>query len=370
MKIGLDLRMLSGGSGVSRYISELTSQVLELDKNNQYVLFFKELDENSKPYEKFGQKMVKTGIPHYSFLEQSKLPSILNKEKLDLVHFPHFNVPLVYRKPFLFTIHYLTHTLFPGRKKSHMIHRLAYNMVFASAIKNSKKIIAVSNSTKNDIVNHFSVDESKIKVIYEATSRKYSMINRDDAAIEVFKKFGINKPFILFVGEWRRYKNLPSLAYAFDKLINDGHDIYLVLAGKEDPFYPEIKQQIFSIKHKDRVKALGRVSDEDFNFLYNPCQLFALPSLAEGFGLIALEAATCGTALAISDIPTLREMMGSGAVYFDPNNVGNIADTLDELLRNAQKREDLANAALRRTQYFSWKKAASETIELYESALK
>jgi glycosyltransferase involved in cell wall biosynthesis len=368
MKIGLDLRMLGGGSGISRYIGELSLQILALDKTNEYVLFFNQLDEQARvEYSKFGHKMIETGIRQYSFGEQIKLLSILNKEKLDLVHFPHFNAPILYTGKFIATIHDLTHTKFPGRKKSHFIHRMAYNLVMLNAIKRSKKIIAVSQSTKNEIKEYFQVPDEKIQVVYEGFNEIYKVMDRDEAQKKVLEKFGLAKPFLLYVGVWRRYKNLPALAHVFDRLVEEGYDLDLVLAGEPDPFYPEIKEQVMAIKHKDRVKALGRVSDEDLKHLYNATRLFVLPSLAEGFGLTALEAGACGAPIACSDIPTLREVMGQGAEFFDPENEDNMFDVLLGTVDNLKKLEDLANGALSRSKHFSWKRAAEETIKAYGS---
>jgi glycosyltransferase involved in cell wall biosynthesis len=180
------------------------------------------------------------------------------------------------------------------------------------------------------------------------------------------KKFGFTRPFLLYVGVWRRYKNLPMLAKAFDKLAEQ-FDYDLVLAGEPDPFYPEIKEQVMGIKHKDRIRAIGRVNDADLKNLYNAADLTVMPSLHEGFGLPLLESAACGTGVACSDIPTLREVMGQAAEYFDPTNLDNMTDVLSELLSNHTRLEELANLALNRVKHFSWKQAAAETIAIYNS---
>jgi glycosyltransferase involved in cell wall biosynthesis len=360
--------MLNGGAGISRYIQELTLKLLALDKANQYVLFFNRLTPDlDQLYRPFGHDMVATGIGHYSLAEQIQLPFILRKYKLDLVHFPHFNVPLLYSKPFVVTIHDLTHTKFPGRKKSHIPHRIAYNLVLINAIKTAKKIIAVSQATKKEILEHFAgIPTDKIQVVYEGSSEFYSMTNKDDAMALLSKKFGLSKPFLLYVGVWRRYKNLPALAQAFDRLAEQ-FDYDLVLAGEPDPFYPEIQAQVMGIKHRDRIRALGRVSEVDLKNLYNAAALTVMPSLHEGFGLPLLESAARGTGVACSDIPTLREVMGQAAEYFDPTNLDNIVDVLAGLLSNPLRMEELANLALNRVKHFSWKQTAAETLNIYQS---
>jgi glycosyltransferase involved in cell wall biosynthesis len=368
MKIGLDLRMAGGGSGIDRYITELAHEILKQDKTHQYVLFVRN-EETAKRYREFNQKIVIADIAHYSLAEQARLPKILERENLDLVHFPHFNVPLRYNKPFVATIHDLTHTLFPGRKKSHFFHRLAYRAVFNHAVRNSKAIIAVSEATKKQILEHYLIPAKKIRVIYEGFSGSYKIMDKNLAFAHVAEKFGITRPFLLYVGVWRRYKNLPLLARAFDRLVARGLDLELVLAGEPDAAYPEIAEQVKNIPNQDRIKAVGRVSDEDLNLLYNAARIFVLPSQIEGFGLTALEAAAVGTPVVCSDIPALREIMGQGAEYFDPENLDNMAEVLENLWHNDRRLEELANSGLSRSKHFSWSRAAEETIKLYESAL-
>jgi glycosyltransferase involved in cell wall biosynthesis len=370
MKIGLDLRMIEGGSGIGRYVSEVSLAILENDKSNQYVLFFYELTPRLKSiYEKFGHKMVETKIKHYSFEEQLRLPGILRKEKLDLVHFPHFNVPIFYNRPFVVTIHDLTHTRFPGRKKSHFFHRVAYNAVLASAIKKSVRIIAVSEATKKEILEYFGVDSAKIQVVYEGINKNYKLLDKDQAFDYVTNRFSITKPYILYVGVWRRYKNLINLAKAFELLKKEDIDAQLVLVGEEDPVYPEIGQAIRSSKSFADMKVLGHVSDSDLNNLYNACSLCVLPSLAEGFGLTVLEAAAAGVPIACSDIPSLREVLGQAAIYFDPNNVENMTDVMINILHDPTRAEELANLGLARVRQFDWNKSAAETIKIYEGTL-
>lgn len=370
MRIGLDLRMAGGGSGIGRYIGELSHEILRQNRKHEFVLFFNELTEGlKKEYERYGWKMVETKISHYSLAEQTRLPGILKKEKLDLVHFPHFNVPLLYRGKFVVTIHDLTHTLIPGKKKSRVLHRMAYHAVFAKAVHGSSKIIAVSNSTKKQILGYYrSIKEEKIQVIYEGYNSLYKMMDKEEAFAQVSKKFNVSKPYLLYVGVWRRYKNLPMLAKAFDRLKDQGVDMQLVLAGEPDKFYPEIENEVKGINHAQDLRAVGRVSDEDLSLLYNGAAMFVLPSHMEGFGLTALEAAACGVPVACSDIPTLREVMGQGAAYFDPDNLDNMVDVMTEILAKPERLEEMANLALSRSKHFSWKQAAEETVMTYENA--
>jgi glycosyltransferase involved in cell wall biosynthesis len=247
---------------------------------------------------------------------------------------------------------------------------LAYHAVFNHVIQSARLIIAVSRSTKQQILDRYAINPDKIKVVYEGFKSIYKMMDKEEAFKVVAQKFGITKPFILYVGVWRRYKNLAQLSRAFDQLKEQGLDIELVLAGEPDKFYPEIEQEVRGIKNRQSLITPGRVSDEDLNLLYNAATLFVLPSMMEGFGLTALEAAACGVPVACSDIPTLREVMGQGAVYFDPENLENTVDVLKGLVTNPKALEDLANLSLSRSKHFSWKEAGSQTIAVYQEAIK
>jgi glycosyltransferase involved in cell wall biosynthesis len=233
-------------------------------------------------------------------------------------------------------------------------------------VKSAYKIIAVSQATKKTLLDfYYDLNHDKIHVIYEGFNQTYGVIDKEDAFKQVSNSFTVSKHYILYVGAWRRYKNLPQLARSFDRLIDRGLDLELVLVGEPDPFYPEIEEQVMDIKHKDRIKKLGRISDVDLKAVYNAATLFVLPSAMEGFGLTVLEAAVCGTPIACSDIPVLREVAGQAAEYFDPNNLDNMTDVIKGLLDKPERLEELANLALARSKHFSWQKAAKETLEVY-----
>ena len=245
------------------------------------------------------------------------------------------------------------------------MHRLAYRLVIWAAIKRAKRIIAVSEATKRDILKVFHVGLEKITVIYEGAGLKLASINDTDA---VLKRYNIQKPFLLFVGVWRQYKNLPRLAAAFD-LVRDKYslDCELVLAGKIDDFYPEIKNEILSIKNADYIRALGYVPEPDLAALYRAARIFVIPSLTEGFGLVGIEAQSSGTAVLASDIAVLREVLGSGALYFNPRNVEDMAEKISTLWQNEASLEDSRRAGRDNAARFTWTKTAEGTKMIYNS---
>ncbi|MFH1218310.1 MAG: glycosyltransferase, partial [Candidatus Peregrinibacteria bacterium] len=158
MRIGIDCRIYNSSfTGIGRYTQELIRNFAKLNHEHELILFF-----NNPAYSKFTPpnskvKKVLVNAPHYSFKEQTLFLKKLNSENFDLVHFPHFNVPIFYSKPYIVTIHDLTLTLFPGQKMTRWYHRLAYYLTIKNAVKRAKKIIAVSNNTKQDIITHLKV---------------------------------------------------------------------------------------------------------------------------------------------------------------------------------------------------------------------
>jgi len=175
MKIGIDARMYgSGFTGIGRYTYELIKTLAEIDSDNEYVIFLRKeaYDAFEPPNERFTK--VLADFPHYSFAEQFGFNSLLNKTKLDLMHFCHFNAPILYNKPYIVTVHDLTLSFFPGKKMNSFWHRMAYRKVLKSVTKKAKKIIAVSEHTKKDLQKMFSIPDEKIIMIYNGVSAEFS----------------------------------------------------------------------------------------------------------------------------------------------------------------------------------------------------
>ncbi len=366
MRIGIDARLWNE-TGVGRYIRNLVSELAKIDKENQYSLFLreKEFNEIELPGNNWEKRLA--DIRWHSFKEQWEMPKILNKEKLDLVHFPYFNIPIFYDGPFVVTIHDLIINHFPtGRATTlpwplYQVKRLGYKLLVWWAVKKSQKIIAVSESTKREIVDHFKVNPDKIIVTYES-------------GILEIKKAGImrsefKKPYILYVGNAHPHKNLERLIDAFSKF--NYSDIRLVLVGKEDYFYRRLKKKVAEVNSSDKVVFYGEADDDNLRDLYKNAAALVLPSLMEGFGLPALEAMGQGCLVLCSNIPAFREICADAAIYFDPTSVEDMAQKIEEVIRNknADKYRELIEKGRKRTQLFSWQKMAQETLEVYQHSI-
>lgn len=371
MKIGFDFRM--GGSinaGLGRYSFELLIHMIELNPNNQYFVFYNKSNYNSKDLsalKKLGAELVETNIRHYSFGEQLSLPKILNKYDLDLMHFPNFNVPLRYKKPYVVTIHDMVHHKISGHKKSRVWKFYAYQYLIKKAADNAKLIITVTESAKKEIVKYLEVNPEKIVVTYEApTDQEVVPANIE----KVKEKYLLSRPYFLFVGTLERKKNIPMLAKAFDLFLSKyKFDMDLVIAGKVDVHYPEIKDQIMDISHRNRLVLTGYVEDEDQAALYQGAYAFITTSLHEGFGLPGLEAMRYGLPVLASNTEVFNEVYDNGAIYFDPLDPEDIAEHMKLVSQDTQFHAQMQQKSIARVQYFDWTETAKQTLEVYNKAV-
>lgn len=372
MKIGIDARMYGKSfTGIGRYVSELTKNLFKIDNENEYVLFmndpeFPEFEEQKYPR----VRKVLVNAKHYSFQEQIKFLKILNKEKLDLMHFSHFNAPIFYRRPCVVTIHDLTLSFFPGKKMHSFFYRLGYYIAMKSILRKSAKIIAVSEYTKEDLHHIFRISLEKIEVIYEAASENFKKISEKEFK-PILNKFNINKEYLLYTGVFREHKNLVGLLRAFALLKTKyGFSGNLVISGKEDPFYPEIRRTVKDFHLEDSVIFTGLVNENELNALYNGATIFVFPSLYEGFGLPILEAFNTGVPVCCSRTTSLPEIAGEGnACFFNPKDPADMADKIWELYTNKELQKILLERGYKRAKEFSWEKAALQTLKLYKEII-
>lgn len=384
MRIGIDCRMFqSSFTGIGRYTFELVKSLEkisvqnELAAKNEYILFFNEPEFSSFTPQEPNFKKILVDAPHYSLKEQIKFLKILNSENLDLMHFTHFNAPIRYKKPFIVTIHDLTHNLFPGRKMKSFPYRLAYKAVVKNAVKKAAKVIAVSNNTKEDLIKILKVPEKKIEVIYEGANEEFHRLSDDDLKKYekiLAEKYGISKPFLLYTGVHRYHKNLVRLIEAF-KILVDGDsrssshpDLQLVITGKSDPLYPEVESEAVKQNLQNKVIFTGLVKEDELIALYNLANIYVFPSLYEGFGLPVLEAFACGTPICASNISSLPEIAGEGnAIFFNPADPKDMADKIEKVLIDIKLAEDLICKGSERIKFFSWEKMAKEILKVYNT---
>lgn len=373
-KIGIDARFFGTiGKGLGRYTQKLIEELEKTDKENLYFIFIKKENFNEYQPKNPNFKKILTDISWYSLEEQIKMTLLLNKYKLDLVHFLHFNVPLLYRKDYVVTIHDLILLEYPTRKASKLnsfmyyLKNLMYKLVIKNAVFTSKKVITISKYTKKSILINFNVNEDKIEMIYEGVDLdKFNLSNEEEFD---YGKFNVDKNnFLLYVGNAYPHKNIEGLILAFKELIQSKEinpNLKLLLIGKHDYFYKQIIQLVKQHNLQDKVILPGFVSDNQLISLFHNCKLYIFPSFYEGFGLPPLEALALDARLVLSNTTCLPEIFEDSATYFDPHNKDSIIKAIKENLLTNQNIDPLVkNRVLNK---YSWEDMAESTKTVYNN---
>ncbi len=389
MRIGIDARFYGSGSkGLGRYTQRLLENLEKIygqEKTTDQIFVFLRKENFSKyqPENKNFHKVL-ADYHWYGFAEQIKFPILLNKYRLDLMHFPHFNVPLFYRRPFVVTIHDLILLHFPtirGTTLNPFFYYLkfrAYKIIIGHAIRRAKKIITVSNFTKKDILKNYKIPNNKVMVTYESCDEisKRQKINgrtggkKDEE--KILSKYGIIKPYLLYVGNAYPHKNLEKLLNAWKLFLKEdknGRKHFLVLVGKTDYFYERLKKTAKENDIKNIIFA-GFVTDDDLAVVYKNALAYIFPSLYEGFGLPPLEAMDNGVPVISSQHKCMREILGDSAYFFDAESERKMSQAISEIVTDYKLREHLIISGKKRVEKYSWLRMAKETSRLYKEILK
>jgi glycosyltransferase involved in cell wall biosynthesis len=371
MRIGIDARMYGKAqSGIGNYIKQLTDNIFNLDKTNDYYLFLLEPTFSKYQPAQSNVHKVKVTSRWYSLSEQTKFLWDLYKYKLDLMHFPHFNAPIFYNRPRVVTIHDIIPKFFPGHKQKSRFRKKAYELTLKTNLKKSRAIIVDSQAAKQDLISYFNVPENKIAVVKLGIEQRFKPSENYAKLKELKDRYQITKPFIFYLSVWRNHKNFEGLISAFEILRNKGDfDYQLVLGGQEDPNYPNIRQKIINSSYKQDIITPGFIPDQDLPVFYQGADLVAIPSFYEGFGLIGLEAMASGAPVVSSNLTSLPEINGDAALYFDPKNPRDMAEKIAQVLNNPDLKNQLIQKGLIQAAKYSWRNCAWETLNIYRQVL-
>lgn len=362
MKIVIDARLIKQ-SGIGRYLERLVTNLLEIDQHNQYVLLVRPEDESQLQHLiKPNCSFVHAPYRWFSLGEQTKLPALISSLKPDLVHFPNFNAPLLYRGPFVATIHDLTLLRFKnirGGAAHHLIYDAklpALRLSLRHAVKNSRKVIVPTEFVARDVIQTYRVPASHVAMTYEASDPFVAESGSLPPAVK--------PPFLLYVGNSYPNKNLRRLVEAFEQLRQKNPGLQLVIAGKPDYWQGGLKRQA-----PDGVIFTGFVDDAELAGLYQKAEAFVFPSLSEGFGLPPLEAMQAGLPVISSHATCLPEVLGEAAIYFDPTDPADMAAKIEQVLTNKKLRQELVKKGQTQVKKYSWRHMAEQTLAIYEQAL-
>lgn len=402
MRVGVDIRIFAKKTrtGIEDYTINLLSHLLPKDKSVKYRLFYNgfKKPELNYPWLKFSNVSLKIWrIPNrifdlfLRFLKFPKLDKILGK--IDIFLSPHFLLtPLsrgIKRIVIFYDLAFIRFPkFFPFRKW--LWHRFMYSK---NQAKKADLIIAISQSTKDDLVSVYKIKPERIKVIYPGINEKFKSISKNDPKLlEVIKKYNLPDEFILYFGTIEPRKNILGLIEAFEQAkskqqeqiqvkwrgfegevkihkseIFNFSNLKLVIAGSRGWLYDEIFKKANSSAFKEDIIFTGFVDEEDKVYLYNLAKVFVYLSFFEGFGLPPLEAMACGVPTIVSDKPSLPEVVGNAAIMVDPNNIDEISFAIKELLVNRDLKNYLISQAAKRVQRFNWDVTVNEFLNIFKN---
>lgn len=383
MRIGIDIStVLNHGQdiGAGRYITNLVKNLLKIDKKNTYVLtgryitdeyiaIIKNLKSNFAS-NKIELKLFKTTQKKLDLWNSLRFPPIeLMGFKADLLHCPDYLIPPTLNKIIILTIHDLAFIRFPQFNFDWFIKK--YTKEVKRNAKLAKKIVADSKSTKDDIIKFFKIDPAKVKIVYLASDSRFKKLANQEKDKEVLKKYGIDKKYILSVGTIEPRKNYSTLIKAFNyiKHNNNNFNCKLVIVGrtgwKSEAAYRERELSLY----KDDILFIGRVSDKELVQIYNQAEIFAYPSLFEGFGLPPMEAMSCGLPVIASDSSSLKEVVGDAGILVPSEDYREISRQILYVLKNEKIKKKLKEKSLKQAQNFSWEKTARKTLNIYNEII-
>ena len=385
MKIGIDACCWGNKRGFGRFTRELLEALLKIDEENEYLFF---IDSETVESERIPPRVRKIVVQtKFSAVRAASsegrrplgdlwaMSRAVLRHRLDVFFFPavYSYFPVFNRAKIVVTIHdviadHHPELVFPD-KKLKFFWKLKQN----AAVRQANLILTVSEYSRRQIAEYFRLKDERLRVVTEGARAVFRTLPRDAEFRVALTRYGLmpDENFLLYVGGISPHKNLGALVGAFARIVRKQPDLKLVLVGdyKDDPFfsaYPSLKKQIGELKLENKVVFTGFVPDCDLARLYNAAALLVFPSLEEGFGLPAIEAMSCGTPVAASGAGSLPEVLGAAGSFFDPRDERSIARTIREILADERKRKFMSEAGLRRAELFQWKKAAQETLAVFE----
>lgn len=372
MRIGIDIRgvshMAASKVGWYQYTYNLVANLLAIDAENEYrLLSMLGRGKGFRGDERIPAAFVRrlpgrlTGV----LLERLSLPIECLLGPLDVFHGPCHSVPRSLRSRLIITLHDL---MVMRRRDFVEPGRIAFlTKQVRASVTRADAIIASSEFTKAEIVEVLDVPPERIRVIHIGIAPVYCQINDSGKVEQIKAKYGIARPYVLFVGNIEPKKNIETLIRAFAALPNDWtSSLSVVVVGHKDWHFPALQVVVRECRAERDVVFTGPVEDDDLPFLYVGAALFVFPSLFEGFGIPVIEAMACGVPVVASNRTAIPEVAGHAAMLVDPLDVAQMTDAMRRLLSDTQMRNEHIRRGLQHAQAFSWGKAARETLQLYQ----
>lgn len=370
VRIGVNAHLLSlaqsyRSAGINGYIQQLLRRLPEADPALNYTVFTGERRYMSTTGLQVRHSRWPTQRPALRIAwEQVVQPGAARRAHVDLLHEPAFVGPVAGATPLVVTVHDLSFLLYPQAFRA--FNRFYLRLVTNLSVQKARRVIAVSENTKQDLIRTYHLSPNKIDVIYNGLDECFQPLPKDQ--VDQFRaRHSLPERFLLFVGTLEPRKNVLKLIEAYAQLPKDRPPLLLV--GGKGWLYDEVFALVADRALTDEVRFVGYVPAEDLPWWYNAAEVFVYPSLYEGFGLPPLEAMACGTPVITSEVSSLPEVVGQAALRVDPNDAGMLAQAMERALTDRELQDRLRTAGLAQARAFSWAKTARHTAHSYRRAL-
>jgi len=383
MTIGIDIRMLAQGmqTGVEEYVVNLLANMLSLNPNIKFKLFYNGYRKTELNYDWLklpNVELVQFNIPNkildtsLYFLNYPKINKLL--KGIDVFFSPHIFLSATSQKcKSVVTFHDLSFEKYP-EFYSNSKNYWHFSMNPKKQARRADKIIAVSESTKNDLVELYKINPEKIKVIYSGVSLESGIWNLEFRVTKVKEKYNLPEKYILYLGTLEPRKNIIGLIKAFEifktkfksRRRHSGMSpsrFKLIIAGSKGWLYKNIFKTIENSPVKNDIIFTGFIDDEDKSVLYSLADLFIYPSFYEGFGFPPLEAMACGTPVITSNVSSIPETVGDAAITVNPYNLDELYRAMEMVLSDENLKNNLIKKGFVQAKKFSWQKCARESLD-------
>jgi glycosyltransferase involved in cell wall biosynthesis len=368
VRIGIDARKLHD-YGIGTYVRNLVRELARQDGPDDYSLFCP--PEDAAFVRSLGSRFqaIVERAGNYSVREQFSLPIALRRAGVNLFHAPHYVVSPFITCPTVVTIHDCIHLRFPQYLPNRAAHLYARTMMKMAA-QRAKRVLTVSQASKDDILYYLGVPAEKVEVIYNALDERLATPPTEEDITRVRQRFLLTSPFVLYAGNIRPHKNVDRLIEAFSILRQSGVDnVKLLIIGDEISKYPKLRRLVHRFQLHQHVRFLGFVPDATLAVLYRLASVFVFPSLYEGFGLPPLEAMAAGAPVVTSNVSSLPEVVGDAALLIDPMNPHAIAEAMARVLGDEALRAELIRRGFERVKMFSWERSVARVRQVYSEVL-
>ena len=365
MKVAIDARDLANViTGVARQVLNLVRYFPELAPEAEFYLYSDKAITVPFSHPRLHQQLL-TG--HRWLWKQLWMPIEQVRSQIDLFYVPSYSTPVFNPRKSVVTIHDMIYTRHP--EWTDRLERWRFATIVKHSARFASRIIAVSETTRRDILELTGISPVKVVVIYPGLDTQFHQVPETDLT-RIARRLDISDPFVLYVGSLHHRRNIGRLIQAFAAVkekLRLPHK--LVLSGLNQFQFSELEQWIADTQLVNEVLYFGYVTDEELVALYNLAEIFVFPSLYEGFGLPVLEAMACGTPVVTSNVSSLPEVAGDAAILVDPTSTAELATAIERLLTDLPLRHEMIARGLERCQKFSWRKAAQDTIALFREAV-